>query len=128
MNNSIRKLMRKRNRAHYKAKHTDNPLHWQSYRKLRNTVIDEIQKSRDKYNKKMSLMIDKTIPPGKWWRIVKSISKLNKNYESLPPLKSNGKLIFHPVEKATVLNKYFAQVSTITNEPDIPIHGPGPPP
>ena len=44
MNNSIRKLMRKRNRAHYKAKHTDNPLHWQSYRKLRNTVIGENSK------------------------------------------------------------------------------------
>ncbi|XP_061185471.1 uncharacterized protein LOC133193522 [Saccostrea echinata] len=120
--------MRKRNRTHYKAKHTDNPLHWQSYRELRNRVIDEIRKSREKYNKKMSSMIDKSIPPGKWWRIVKSISKLNKNYEPLPPLKSKGKLIFHPVEKATVLNKYFAQVSSINDEPDIPLHGPGPPP
>ena len=86
MNNSIRKLMQKRNRAHYKAKHTDNPLHWQSYRKFRNTVIDEIRKSREKYNQKMSLMIDKTIPPGKWWRIVQSISLQNENYKSLPPL------------------------------------------
>ncbi|XP_062597887.1 uncharacterized protein LOC134259306 [Saccostrea cucullata] len=119
--------MRKRNRTHHKAKHTDNPLHWQTYRELRNTVIDEIRKSREKYNKKISSMIDKSIPPGKWWRIVKSISKLNKNYEPIPPLKSKGKLIFHPVEKATVLNKYFAQVSSITHEPDIPLHGPGPP-
>ena len=78
----------------------------------------------------MSLMIDKTIPPGKWWRIVKSISKLNKNYESLPTLKWNGILIFHTVEKNTVLNRYFAQVSTtcITNEPDISFHDPCPPP
>ena len=72
-------------------------------------------------------MIDKSIPPGKWWRIIKSVSKLNKQYKPLPPLKSNGKIIFHPVEKATVLNKYFAQVSSITSEPDIPLHGPGPP-
>ena len=55
--------MGKRNRAHYIAKHTDNPLHWQSYRKLRNIVIEEIRKLREKYNKKISLMIDKTIPP-----------------------------------------------------------------
>ena len=44
MNKSIRKLMRKQNRAQYKAKHTNNPLHWQSYRKLRNTVIGENSK------------------------------------------------------------------------------------
>ena len=73
-------------------------------------------------------MIDKTIPSGKWLRIVKSISKLNKNYESLPPLKSNGKLIFHPVVKLQSFNKYFAQVSTMTNEQEIPFHGPVPPP
>ena len=63
MNNSIRKLMRKRNRAHYKVKHTDNPQHWQSNRKFRNTVIDEIRKSCENY--KMFSMIDKSIPPGK---------------------------------------------------------------
>ena len=28
MNNNIRKLMRRRDRAHYKAKTTDNPNHW----------------------------------------------------------------------------------------------------
>ena len=61
--------IRKRNRAHNKAKHSDNPL---------------------------------------------------------PLLKSSDKLIFHPVEKTSVLYKYFAQVSTITDEPDIPLHGPGP--
>ena len=74
----------------------------------------------------MSSMIDKSIPPGKRWRIVKSISKVNKNYESLPLLKSSGKLIFHPAEKASVLYKYFAQASTFTDEPDISLHGPGP--
>lgn len=42
-------------------------------------------------------------------------------------LRSDGNLFFHPVEKATVLNKYFAQVSSITNEPDVLVHGPGPP-
>ena len=44
--------MMKQNRDHYKAKHSDNPLHWQSYRKFRNTVIDKIRKSREKYTKK----------------------------------------------------------------------------
>lgn len=127
MNGTIRQLMRKRNKTHYKAKITNNPQHWHSYRHLRNRVIDEIRKARENYNKKISSLIDKSIPPGKWWRIIKSISKLNKNFEPMPPLRSDGNLIFHPVEKASLLNKYFAQVSSITNEPDGPLHEPGPP-
>lgn len=35
----------------------------------------------------------------------------------MPPLRSDGNLIFHTVEKATVLNKYFAQMSSISKEP-----------
>lgn len=67
----------------------------QSYRQLRHTVIGEIRK----YNKKIHSLIDKYIPLGKWWRIVISISKLI-NYEPPPPLKSKGKLFFHPAEKS----------------------------
>lgn len=43
----------------------------------------------------------------------------------MPPLRSDGNLIFHPVEKATVLNKYFAQISSISKEPYM--YGPRPP-
>lgn len=35
----------------------------------------------------------------------------------MPPLRSDGNLIFHTVEKATLLNKYFAQMSSISKEP-----------
>lgn len=52
MNSTIRVLMRKRNRIHHKAVKTQNPLHWERYRYLRNKVIDEIRASRQKYNKK----------------------------------------------------------------------------
>lgn len=57
--------MRKRNKTHYKAKITNNPQHWHSYRHLRNRVIDEIRKACENYNKKISSLIDKSIPPGK---------------------------------------------------------------
>ena len=52
MTNTIRRLMRKRNRTHRKAVRTNNPLHWSNYRSLRNQVIDEIRRSRENYNKK----------------------------------------------------------------------------
>lgn len=75
MNSTIRILMRKRNRIHRKAVKTQNPLHWEKYRYLRNKVIDEIRVSRHNYNKKITAQINKSIPPGKWWRIVKSFCK-----------------------------------------------------
>lgn len=52
MNSTIRILMRKRNRIHRKAVKTQNPLHWEKYRYLRNKIIDEIRISRHNYNKK----------------------------------------------------------------------------
>lgn len=126
MNGAMRQLMRKRNRTHFKAKITSNSQHWHSYRQLRNRIIDVLRKARKNYNKTISSLIDKSIPPGKWWRIDKSISKLNKDFEQMRPLRSDGNLIFHPVEKATVLNKYFANASPSTNEPDVSLHGSGP--
>ena len=85
MNRAIRILMRQRNRIHHKAVRTQNPLHWAKYRLLRNKVIDEIRNSRDNYNKKLTAQINKTIPPGKWWRIVKSLAKLNNKHKPPPP-------------------------------------------
>ena len=48
---------------------------------------------------KKTAQINKTIPPGKWWRIVKSLAKLNNKHKPPPPLKINGQTLFHPKEK-----------------------------
>ena len=127
MNNTIRHFMRKRNRIHHKAVRSKNPLHWEKYRFLRNKVIDEIRLSRDNYNKKLTEQINKSIPPGKWWRIVKSLSKLRNDHKPVPPIKSSGKTLFHPIEKANAFNTFFSNISTMDHEPNLPLHGPGPP-
>lgn len=56
--NFIRKFMRKRNRKHRKAAKTQNPLHQEKYRDLRNKVIAKIRASQHRYNKKLSDQID----------------------------------------------------------------------
>ena len=119
--------MRQRNRIHHKAVRTQNPLHWAKYRLLRNKVIDQIRNSRDNYNKKLTAQINKTIPPGKWWRIVKSLAKLNNKHKPPPPLKINGQTLFHPIEKANALNNFFTSISCIQSQPELPPQGPGPP-
>lgn len=85
---------------------------------------------KNKYKQKLtSQILDKSIPPGKWWRIVKSLSKCNNKKKVPSPINSNGKIHIHPVDKASELNKHFASISHIetTNEPRLPPQGPGPP-
>lgn len=51
-------------------------MHWQKFRQLRNKVINLVRKSRREYKAKLvSQLVDKSIPPGKWWRIAKSMSR-----------------------------------------------------
>jgi hypothetical protein len=45
----------------------------------------------------------------------------------MTPITSSGKTLFHPIDKANALNSFFAHVSNMQQEPDIPLHGPGPP-
>ena len=55
--------------------------------------------------------MDKSIPPDKWWRIAKSVCKLNKCNIVSPPIKHEGRIIIHPSEKC----HYRAKS---TNNPD----------
>ncbi|CAG2257732.1 unnamed protein product [Mytilus edulis] len=83
MNNLIRNKIRHRNRIHHKAKTSNNPDHWKKFREIRNEIISLVRKAKDDYKCKLtSQLIDKNIPPGKWWRIAKSVSNFTKNRDS----------------------------------------------
>ena len=100
MNSSIRKAIRKRNRIHYRAKSTKDPDHWSQYIHLRNDVIRLVREAKTEYkNNLTSQIMDKSIPPDKWWRIAKSVCKLNKCNKVSPSIKHEGRIIIHPSEK-----------------------------
>ena len=50
----IRKLIRKRKRLHRKAKKNNDQFLWQKFKKTRNTVINEIRKSKQNYYNKLT--------------------------------------------------------------------------
>ena len=56
----------------------------------------------------------------KWWRIAKSVCKINKCNKVSLPIKHEGKIIIHPSEKCDIFNKYFAYISNIEKEPNLP--------
>ncbi len=121
MNNSIRRAIHKRDRAHYRAKRTNNSDHWALYRQTRNDVIKLIREAKASYRDKLtSQLCNKDIPPGKWWRIAKSVCKLNKIVNTSPPLVHGGRIIIHPSEKSDIFNKFFTNISRIEDEPELP--------
>ena len=44
----------------------------------------------------------------------------------MPPLKSNGRILLHPLEKAEALNNFYSNISSTDNNKNLPEHGPGP--
>ncbi len=53
MNGHIRRLMRRRDRAHNKAKSTNTSDHWKIYRDTKNLLIDTIRQAKRKYDDNM---------------------------------------------------------------------------
>ena len=49
LNNNIRRKIRARKRAFRKARRTQNPLHWDKFKKLRNQTVRDIRKVKQEY-------------------------------------------------------------------------------
>ena len=106
-NGLVRKLIRRRKRAHKKAKRLDTAESWKTFRKLRNEVIAAIKASKnDLKNKLVNNLKSGNLSGKDWWRTFKSLIGKDKT-APIPPLNHNGEQINDPTEKAKVFNKYF---------------------
>ena len=77
-----------------------------------------MRKANDKYKNNLnSEHLNKDIPPGKWWRIAKSISNFIKARDPPSFLEHDGQIFFHPSDKAEILNTHFSNIANIDNEP-----------
>ncbi len=90
--NELRKLIRKRKRAHRKAKLTNTPVHWSSYRKLRNETTTALRGARTHYFRKLSDRLKSGELTNKdWWKTFKLFQ--GDNSSSIPPLVHNDIVI-----------------------------------
>ena len=116
VNKYIRLRIRQRNRFHKKAEQKNCPNLWSHFRQARNEVIPIFRNAKEQYKEKLtSRILGKNILPAKWRRITKSISKLSHTHKPMPPLKSNGRMVLHPLEKAEALNNFYSNISSIDN-------------
>jgi hypothetical protein len=107
-------MIRQKNRIHRKAKHFNNPMHWNKLRKIRKEVTSLVRNAKDKYNndliKKFTNMISSC---NNWWNIVKQISGIKGYDMSILPILHNDNLIFDDIERANLFNIYFSKQSEI---------------
>ncbi|KAK6171783.1 hypothetical protein SNE40_018213 [Patella caerulea] len=121
MNNAIRIKIRNRNRAHKRAKKTNSPNHWLLFRKVRNEVITLIREAKSNFKDKLEQQINiKNLPPNKWWKIAKTITNFDHKNVTTSPLLFENCVYTHPLDKANILNTYFASISKLNNVPDLP--------
>ena len=120
-NGLVRKLMRRRKRAHKKAKRLDTAESWKTFRKLRNEVIAAIKASKNYLKNKLVYNLKSgTLSGNDWWRTFKSLIGKEKT-APIPFLNHNGEQINDPTEKVNVFNKYFQfQSQYIYNNKPVP--------
>ena len=91
INSEIKCKIRKRSRVHKKEKFRNLASDWENFRRIRNEIIGMIREAKQQYIIKLqNSLIDKSIPPGKWWRIAKSVSKFKSTNSTNTPIKVNG--------------------------------------
>ena len=98
------------NRAHRIAKRSGSQIHWDSYKKMRNTITNKIRTKKSEYftsaieeNKGNSPML---------WKKLKEV--LPKKQKSIPNsiISLHGENIDNPTDIADTLNEYFSTIGT----------------
>ena len=106
MTNSIRCLIRKRDRLLKAYSRVKTAANWKRYRTHRNLVVAKIRLAKVTYDAKISQVLsDPLTSAKKWWGIVK-LTYANKHYSVIPTISDGGNLISDPKEIAGVFNRY----------------------
>ena len=113
LNSSVRRAIRKRKRAHKRAKRLNTEDAWSRYKLLRNESIRILRTAKQDHKKNLTnKLTDNSISSKDWWKFFKMC--LGKDAkESIPPLSHNDKVINDPNEKADLFNTFFQSQSQL---------------
>ncbi|KAK6182506.1 hypothetical protein SNE40_010180 [Patella caerulea] len=123
MNGYIRRIIRKRNRLHKKAKRSNLLENWAKFRYQRNHVTGEVRRVKTEFYQQIDHEINENnFTEKKCWKLVKTNilnSKQNKSF--IPPLvDEQGKILYDAIDKANALNNYFTAQSNLENSNEDP--------
>ena len=116
MNNSIRKLMRKRNRLYKKYKANKSAEKYNLYKKIRNEVTHVLRKSKKDFIDSLAFKLKNTNLSSKdYWKTLKSFIKPTQN-TSIPPLLHDGVYYSDCLDKANILNDFFVAQTILDDQ------------
>lgn len=101
LTSNIRKLIRKKNRIHRKARRSNSPSDWNKFRRIRNDVTNLVRKSKEEHkNNLIKKLINENSSGSNWWKTVKQLTGIKSRDHGIPPLVKNDNLIFDDIEKS----------------------------
>jgi len=108
----VQRSIRERNSAWKKYKYCRKPENWESYKQKRNQATSNIRSSKAQHERDIALSM-KTNPKA-FWRFVKATTGTRESVGILH--KPDGTSAIEDIEKAEVLNHFFASVFTREKE------------
>ena len=119
----IKQMIRNKNKLHKKAKIFNTDQLWKSFRQIRNDLTYAIRKRKLDYLQDLDNRASSSATFGtkNWWKLVKSfMSNKGSDPDVIPPLEKDGVTYYTNEEKATILNQFFINQSTIEDNDDVP--------
>jgi len=114
LSSEIKLKIRKRKRAYRKAKTTNSTSNWTRFCVLRNDVVSLVRLAKSNYYDSLAFKLKSNNYSSRdWWKVLKSFLTVNVS-KTLPPLVNiAGELVFDELQKAEVLNNFFAQQTSL---------------
>ena len=110
----IKTQIRRRRRKYNKFMKTKSLHIWNQFKTLRNGVIELIRRSKQDYFDKLENTLTDASPNSKvFWKMSKQLLTLQKTSQSIPTLTLNNEYAETDLQKADMLNKYFASQSVV---------------
>ena len=101
MTKNLLRAMCKRNHLFRRARNTNHPTHWQHYRAHRNKTVSMLRQSKQAFFANNLSISNKKL----FWKTMKY---LRKGQSTIPTLSCNGQEANNDIDKANMLNNFFA--------------------
>ena len=119
LTSSIKRVIRRQNRLHKRAKRSNLPGQWERFRIARNKCNNLVSNAKITHYSKVSENIRLEKAGSKnWWTLVKRLTGNNECSRTIPPIEHNGNLVVDDIEKSELFNKFFCEQSTLDDSDD----------
>ena len=102
INGEFKRLIRKRNRLRKRFKRSNDPVHYQQYKKIRNAVVSLNRKNILAYHNSIEDQLINNSNPKLFWKSIKNIISHKSDF-GIPPIKHDDNYITDDKENVNCL-------------------------